>query len=137
MLKRNRLVRSITGFGNVVALSVVSRNHGLLELVKLQFTKRTRDEVFPLVGKISVKDEKSGEILMLVLVLPDVRGLRNKTVPLDVPLTKLSKSEIDCTKSGAVAPFVRVSSVPSITVRLAIAGKTGGRPGVFAFAVVE
>ena len=87
MLNRSFLVRSITGFGNVGVLKVVSRNHGLLALVKLQLMRRARALVLPLVANRSAMMDRSFVISIKLTVEPENRGSRNSTTPLEPSVT--------------------------------------------------
>ena len=130
MRKRNHFVKSITGFGSVVALDVVNRNHGFTaELVNAQFTFNTRALALP-TGNVVVTAVTLGALLRNTLVLPEKFGRRNIN-------SDPSKSDTFEMKSVAVAVFVNVSSAPSTIVRFEIAASTGAMPGVMAFVTFE
>jgi hypothetical protein len=74
---------------------------------------------------------------ILPVVLVEVRGLRNRTVPLEVSMSKPSKSASSSTKSGAVAVLVKVRVVPSVIVLFEITASVGAVSSVLALAVFE
>src|SRR6478609_6464126 len=72
--KRSRLVRSMTGLGNVVTPEVVRRTHGAVALlVKAQLTLSARALVFP-GGKLAVVNDTFGALLIQPEVEPEKRG---------------------------------------------------------------
>src|SRR3954465_11591874 len=116
MLKRRRLVKSITGLGNIGADAVVNRRHGLTAFVKLQAIRNACPLPLPFVTNVSVTSARFGAASILVEVEPEKRGSRNSTRPLEPSESNGSKSVISLEKSGPDTEFVNVSNVPSTTV---------------------
>src|ERR1051325_12125467 len=92
MLNRSFLVKSMTGFGKVVAPAVVNRSQGLLVPAKLQLIRRARALELPLLAKTSVMAARSGVTARTEAVVAELVGSRNKIRPFEASVANGSKS---------------------------------------------